>query len=248
MRWNASLAAGLVIGAIEDRAGVPGVVHRPELRRIEEPSAAFGVNRGKVAPARGPGRERGILADGAEGAVGCQEIAGELLAESGTRGRIDHQAGLVSVLRRGRSGDHFHGLNRIGGNRRRKNFVALVGDGLAVDDVADLGMVAERVEKTVRIGGDARRGEDDRIVQTGIGGERGKRGQKLAIDVSLGAGLFSTIRSGLASTVTLVCCVAISRRTGRSSGTAVRISTLGVVRLETAERDAQTVTDSEGCC
>jgi len=40
---------------------------------------------------------------------------------------------------------------------------------LAINDVTDLRMIAQRMKETVRIGGDPGRGVDNRVVQSGTG-------------------------------------------------------------------------------
>src|ERR1700674_919555 len=97
--------------------------------------------------------KRGILADRTEGAVAGEKTARRLLAEPGPRCRIDHQAGLISVLCRRRPGDHLHRLDSVGWNRCRKNFVPLVGYRLAIDYVAYLCMIAQGMKEAVGIGG-----------------------------------------------------------------------------------------------
>jgi len=61
----------------------------------------------------------------------------------------DHEAGLVTVLGRGSTGDDLNGLNGVGGKLVGEDLALLVGNGLAVDGEGVGGMVAEAVEEAV---------------------------------------------------------------------------------------------------
>src|SRR5437016_9968622 len=92
------LSAGLEINAVEEGSGVADIMHRPKLGRIDKAAAPFHVRHEKVAPARAAQAEGGFLADGAEGAIACDEAPRGLLAKAGTGSCIDHQTGLVPIL------------------------------------------------------------------------------------------------------------------------------------------------------
>src|SRR5260370_29435689 len=120
------LSAGIELNAGEERCGVADVMHRQNLGRIEKAAAAFRVRQEKVAPAGAAQAEGGFLACGAEGTIACDEAPRGPLAESGASSCVDHETGLVSILGEGGARDDLHRLNGVGGNRCRKNLVALI--------------------------------------------------------------------------------------------------------------------------
>ena len=140
------------------------------------------LNGQKIPPARAADAERRILRDGPERAIPRHKTTGGLLSEGRPCGRIDHQARLIAVLRGRRAGNDFHRLNRVGRNGRREDLVPLVRHRLAVDDIADLGVIAQRMEKSVRIGRDTRGGIEDRVVQPRVGRKRRQGGDQPPVD------------------------------------------------------------------
>ena len=143
---------GLPIETVEDGLAVAHVVKRTELGAVEEAPAAQRVGGEEVAELLAAEAEGGFFADGAEGAVLRGEAAEGLLAESGTRDGVDHQAGLIAELRARRAGDQFHGLDGVERNLRGELLALLIGDRLAVDGEAGLRVIAQRVEEAVGIG------------------------------------------------------------------------------------------------
>ncbi len=94
--------------------------------------------------------------------------------EAGAGGDLRHQAGLVAEFGIRRSGDDFHALDGAGRKLRGEDLALLIADGLSVDHEADLRVIAQRVEESVRVGGHAARAVSDRLAQAASGVERGQ--------------------------------------------------------------------------
>ena len=156
--------------------------------RVEEAPAAQRVGGEEVAELLAAEAEGGFLADRAEGAVLRGEAAEGLLAESGTRDGVDHQAGLVAELRARRAGDQFHRLDGVERNLRGELLALLIGDRLAVDREAGLRVIAQRVEEAVGIGHHAGAGHRDRVAQSAARGGGGQLRIELAIHVVVRVG------------------------------------------------------------
>ena len=128
---------------------------------------------------------------------------GDALARA--RGDVDDQAGLAAVFGRRRAVDHFKGLNRIHRDLVGKDFALLIGDGLAVHGERVFRMIAEPVEKPVRIRGDSGGCEGDQRAHGGRRAFQRDLVEKLAIDVGVrGRIIFDQIAA--ASTVTVAGC------------------------------------------
>src|SRR5258708_26184612 len=89
----------LKVGAIEDVLLVALRVNHLKLRRIEEPTGVEPAGGDEVAPLRGSIREIEAGRRAAKRTVGGSQAAGRLcLPQTGTRGDLDHQARLISIL------------------------------------------------------------------------------------------------------------------------------------------------------
>ena len=174
---------GLPVETVEDGFAVPHVVERTKLRRVEKAPAAQGIGGEEVAKLLAAEAEGGLFADRAEGTVLRGEAAEGLLAQSGTRHGVDHQAGLVAELRARRAGDQLHRLNGVERNLRGELLALLIGDRLSVDRKAGLRVIAQRVEEAVGIGHHAGARQRDRVAQSAAWGGGGQLRIELAIHV-----------------------------------------------------------------
>src|SRR5438477_12863359 len=91
-------SAAYKINTVEKRSGIARRVRWPELGRIEKTARALGVECEKVAPGCAAQRQRGILADCAEGTVVHQKAPGWFLTETRSRNGVDDETGLIAVL------------------------------------------------------------------------------------------------------------------------------------------------------
>ena len=115
--------------------------------------------------------ERAILAVGSKRSHGGADASERQRAQSRFCGRIHHQARFVSILRVGRASDQLHALHRVGRKLGGKDLALLIADGLAIDHKADLSVIAQRMEKSVRVGGRTSRAVVDDAAQPGRGVE-----------------------------------------------------------------------------
>ena len=104
---------------------------------------------------------------------------------AGARGDVDDQTRLVAVLRRWRTGNHLHRLDRIQRNLVGKNLALLIGDGLAIDRERVLGVIAQAMKKAVRVGGDAWRGERNQRAYRGGSALQRKLVEQAAVHVGV---------------------------------------------------------------
>ena len=81
---------------------------------------------------------------------------------------MDDEAALVAVLGRRHAGDQLHRLHGVGRDLVRVHAALLIGDRLVVDRKLRLRVIANRMEKAVRIGDDAGRGERDDLIEPGL--------------------------------------------------------------------------------
>ena len=78
---------------------------------------------------------------------------GLVISLAGSRGYLNDQAGLVSILRGRRTRNHLNRLNRIGRDLVGENLALLIGDWLAVDRKRIGGMIAQPMEEAIGIRG-----------------------------------------------------------------------------------------------
>ena len=94
----------------------------------------------------------------AEGPVLRKNAAsGPRYAKAGTRRCIDNEAGLIAKLRVRSSRYDFHRLNGVYRDLRRECFALLIVDRLSVNIERSLGVIAERMEESIRIRNNSRR-------------------------------------------------------------------------------------------
>ena len=98
------------------------------------------------------------------------------------------------------SGDarhQLHALDGAGGKLGGEDLALLIADGLSIDHEADLRVIAEGVEETVAIGGDAARAIGDRLAEAGAGIDGGKLGKLRPVGVDVIGGIhLQQVRAG----------------------------------------------------
>src|SRR5215469_14223328 len=133
-------------------------MHDRELRWIEKPSCVEYVHGNVVADIRASIGEIESAIRRSEAAVGSGYTSMRLFhSQSRARGHLDHDARLVAKFCWRSSGNNLERLNGIKRNLIGKDFALLIGDRLTVEGERVLRVVADSVEETVGIRGDARR-------------------------------------------------------------------------------------------
>ena len=127
---------------------------------------------------------------------------GHALSRAG--GHVDHHTGFVSILGWRRSVDDFQGLNGVNRNLVGENLALLVRDRLAVHRERILRVVAQAVEKAVRIGRDARRCERHQRAERRRSAFERKSVESVARSTSVCDVESVSSRSPAASTVTVL--------------------------------------------
>ena len=152
----------LIVHAVKDIFLVAFVVHHAELRRIEETAAVEPAHGDEVSPFFASVTEIEAASCRPKRAVrpGHASVR-RRFAQARARGHVNYEARLVAVFGGRRAGNHFERLDRIERNLIREHLALLVGDRLAVHGKRILGVIAEAVEETVGIRGDAGRGKRD---------------------------------------------------------------------------------------
>ena len=104
----------LIIHAIKDVLLISFIVEHHKLGRIEKTAGIEPIQFEKVSPVFSPISDIETSRRRPEGSVGTGEAAGGLgNSLAGARRHLDHQARLASILRRRRTRDDFHRLNRV---------------------------------------------------------------------------------------------------------------------------------------
>jgi hypothetical protein len=150
-------AVELIVHAIEQIFFVALVVEHYEFRRIEKAASVQTAYRDEVPPVLATVRKFGFHVGCSERPVRSAHTAvrgGHAL--TGPRGRYNHNAGLASVFRRRRPGDHRQGFDRIDWKLVGKDLALLVSNWLAVDAERIRGVVADPVEEAIGIGSNPR--------------------------------------------------------------------------------------------
>ena len=152
----------LRVNAIKHILLVAVGVEDGKLRRIEKAPGIqavqlkeVAVSGAAIADINGAGR----LAERPIGAGDVSRGLGEAFARAGRH--VDDQAGFVAVLCRRCTRDHVEGLHGVRWDLVGENLALLVGDRLAVERERVRCMVAEAVEKTVRVGSHTGRSKRD---------------------------------------------------------------------------------------
>ncbi len=145
-------AANHVIRAIEKILFITLVMDGLEFRRIEEPAGVQAVDGEEISPFFAAERDSKSAAHGAKASIRSRETPSRLRhSQPGSRRHLDHQAGLVAILRRRTARDGFQRLNRIQRDLVGKHLALLVRDGLAVHGKGIFRVVPKPMEQSVRI-------------------------------------------------------------------------------------------------
>ncbi len=162
-------------------------------------------------------------------------------ALAGARCHVDHQASFVAVFGGWCAVDHFERLNRIDRNLVREDLALLVRDRLAVHRKRVLRVVAETVEKTVRIRGDSGRRESNQRANGRRCAFERQLVESAARSTSVCAVESVSSRSPAASTVTVLLAPASCRLTFHRDRH--RRADVNVLRVacETVRVDAQVI-------
>src|SRR5665213_3605786 len=147
------LRAGLPVDAVEDASVVPDVVDRQEFRRVQEAAGTAYIERQEVSEggsSKSQGGASRIRAKRSPTGIEAAECFGG--SQSGPRGGIHHQAGLVAVLSVGRPGNQFHALQSVQRNLSRKKLALLIAHRLAVNHEGGLRVIAQRMKEPIGVG------------------------------------------------------------------------------------------------
>src|ERR1700730_6677191 len=131
-----------------------------DLRRIKKAATVQTAGRNEIAPLLATVTK--VESDGrcAEAAIGsCDGTLGLRKPLARSRRNVDHDAGLLSIFSRWCAGDDLHRLNGIERNLVGENLALLIGDGLAIYGERILRVIPQTMKESVRVRGDARRGE-----------------------------------------------------------------------------------------
>ena len=124
----------LIVHPVEEVFFISLVVHNGEFRRIQESPCIHAVHGNKISPALPAVRQVRRNVRRAERSIRSRDTArGRSHALPGASGNVNHNAGLISKLRRRRSRNHLHALNRIHRNLVGENFACLVAHRLPVN-------------------------------------------------------------------------------------------------------------------
>src|SRR5216684_7816212 len=100
--------------------------------RIEETAGVQAVDGEEISPFFAAECDSKSAAHGAKASIRSREASGGLSnSQPGSRRHLDHQTGLVAILRRRTARDGFQRLNRIQRDLVGKHLALLVRDGLA---------------------------------------------------------------------------------------------------------------------
>ena len=147
-----------VIEAIENIPGRAAIVQRREFRRIEKTTGALETKGHEVSDMCVAVTKRSVLAGGSESSIRRAETSRRfLLIQTRLCDCVHDETCLVAILSRSCAGDDFERLNRAGRQLRRKRLALLIGNGLIVDRIRRLRVIAKRMEKSIRVGDHARR-------------------------------------------------------------------------------------------
>ena len=105
----------------------------------------------------------------AEGAVTAVDVSVQLLAQTGLRRRLHHQARLVAVFCRRNTADHIHAVDGAERNLIGELTALLIGNGLAVHAELHILVLALRMDDAIGILGNARRGQRQQRAYGSVG-------------------------------------------------------------------------------
>ena len=146
----------------------PVIVQRRELGGVEIAVRRDARQREEIAQRVRSHADRRVEGRRAERSIPHVEIAGRVrLIEPRLGDDVHHQTALVAVFGRRDARNDFHRLHRVRRQLIRIHAALLVGDRLIVDRELGLCVIADRMEKAVRISHDPGRRHGDDLVQSG---------------------------------------------------------------------------------
>ncbi len=164
-----SVGSRLKIQSVEHIALIAAIVKDPEFRPVQKPAGVHAVQRDEIADALRSVSQLESAARRPERSIGCRYRAVRLIhSEARARGHYNHQTGLIAIFGGRRALDHFHRLHRIHRQLVREDFALLIGNRLSIHRERIRSVIAQSMEQSVGIGGDAGRGQ---------GHERAERGR-----------------------------------------------------------------------